>query len=141
MKTLKFLVFVVLILGMVTACVEENVSTASIHGKWKVIEENDAWDYDLIRPVDYYRVWEFFPDGTFKWYPTFGDSDDHFRTYELISDSLYIYFDNIKEEFYTHIYRCQFIDRKKNKIKIEFLQGNSTAIPKPSLWIYERVNK
>jgi hypothetical protein len=141
MKTLKFLVFAMLALSMATACTKEDVNTSSIHGKWKVIEENNPWDPDIIQPVDYYRVWEFFPDGTFKYYQTMDNIDDHFSTYELKSDSLYIYHDNMKEEFYTHIYRCRFIDAKKNKIEIEYLRGLTTLSMKPSLWIYERVNK
>jgi hypothetical protein len=108
---------------------------------WKVIEENDAWDYNLIRLVDYYRVWEFFPDGTVKYYYNSDNIDEGLKTYELKSDSLYIYYDNIKEECCTHIYSCRFIDEENNKIRIAYLQGNKTDIPQPLLWIFERVNK
>ncbi|MDR0682998.1 MAG: hypothetical protein LBG15_14290 [Dysgonamonadaceae bacterium] len=69
---------------------EENVTTSSINGQWKRIEENDAWDYNLIHPVDYYAVWEFFPDGTVKYYDNSDNTDERFKTYELKSDSLYI---------------------------------------------------
>jgi hypothetical protein len=119
----------------------ENVSSPSINGKWKVIEENDAWDYHLIRPVDYYRVWEFFPDRTVRYYHNSDNIDDQLKTYQLKSDSLYIYYDDIKEGCCTHIYTCRFIDEENNKIQIEYLQGNSADIPKPSLWIYERVTE
>ncbi|MDR2684199.1 MAG: hypothetical protein LBB53_02310 [Prevotellaceae bacterium] len=147
MKKLKFFLFAVLTLSINMACSgdvtpeEENVTISSINGKWKVIEENDAWDYNLIHPVDYYKVWEFSLDGTVKYYHDSDNMDDQLKTYELNSDLLYTYYDNIKEECCTHIYRCRFIDAEKNKIKVEYLQGNSTDIPKPSVWIYERVNK
>jgi hypothetical protein len=142
MKTLKFLLIALLALNMGMACSKNESSVENpLTGKWKVIEENNPWNPDLIQPVDYYSVWEFFPDGTFKRYHTIDNMDDQLRTYELKSDSLYTYYENIKEECCTHIYRCQFIDKEKNKIKIEYLQGNITAIPQPLLWIYERVNK
>ncbi|MDR1592833.1 MAG: lipocalin family protein [Prevotellaceae bacterium] len=140
MKTLKFLI-AVLALSMGVACSEENVTVSSINGKWKVIEENDAWDYNLIHAVNYYRVWEFFPDGTVKYYYNSDNIDERSKTYELKSDSLYIYYDNIKEETSTHIYSCLFIDAEKNKIRIEYLHGLRTDIMQPSLWIFERVNK
>jgi hypothetical protein len=141
MKTLKFLVFVVLVLGMAMACSEENVNTSLIHGKWKIIEEENPWDRDVFQPVDYYNVWEFFPDGTAKWYQTIDNIDGRLKTYELKSDSLYIYYDNTKEECCTFVYRCRFIDAENNKVKVEYLQGNMTDIMQPLLWIYERVNE
>ncbi|MDR2817025.1 MAG: hypothetical protein LBB62_10045 [Proteiniphilum sp.] len=169
MKTLKYLLFAALALSILTACLISNVENmednaentdttdtsdttktdvtippiiiSPIIGQWKVIEENDAWDYDLMHPVTDYRVWEFFSNGTIKQYSNSNKIDEWFKTYELKSDSLYIYHDNIKEEWCTHIYRCQFIDAEKNKIKIEFLWGLTTDIKKPSLWIFERVNK
>ncbi|MDR1561867.1 MAG: hypothetical protein LBS54_02110 [Dysgonamonadaceae bacterium] len=114
-----------------------------LYGQWKVIEENDAWDYDLIHPVDYYGVWEFFPDGKVSHYYNINNIDERFKTYELKSDSLYIYYDKTTGIEYggTYIYRCQFIDAEKNKIRIEFLQGILTDMPQPLLWIFERVNK
>ena len=118
------------------------VNDSSISDKWKLIEENDAWDYNLINPVDYYRVWEFFLDGTVKYYHDSDHIDNSFlKTYELKSDSLYIYYNNIKDEINTHIYSCRFIDEEKNKIRIEHLQGLLTAIPQPLLWIYERIKE
>jgi hypothetical protein len=90
-----------------------------------------------MRPVDYDRVWEFFSDGTVK----YANVDDRLKTYELKLDSLYIYFNDIKEECCMFTYDCRFIDEEKNKIRIELLQGNITARIQPLLWIYERVNE
>ncbi|MDR2776110.1 MAG: hypothetical protein LBC19_15515 [Tannerella sp.] len=147
MKTLKFL-FAGLALSMVAACsdndgVEDNVETPLIIGQWEMIEENDAWDYDIMHPVTDYRVWEFFPDGTIKQYSNSNNIDERFKTYEVKSGSLIIYYDKTKGIEYggKYIYKCQFIDAEKNKIRIEFLQGILTDIPQPLLWIYERVNK
>jgi hypothetical protein len=143
MKKLNFLLLTVLALSIAAACSKDESSAENpLIGKWKVIEENDPWDYDLIHTVDYYRVWEFFPNGTVKYYNNSDNIDNSLlKTYELKSDSLYIYYENIKDELNTHIYSCRFIDEEKNKIRIEYLQGIRADIMQPSVWIYERVNE
>jgi hypothetical protein len=167
MKTLKFLLFAVLALSISMACSEDVVSgqepddsheqepddsheqgasnnmkeNAIFIGKWKVIEEEDAWDRSIIRPVDYYTVWEFFSDGTIKHYYNIDNVDEAFKTYELKSDSLYIYHNNIKVKTSTHIYSYRFIDAEKNKIKMKIVGGPVTEMMQPLLWIYERVNE
>jgi hypothetical protein len=141
MKTLRFLVFAALALGMAAACSEEHENTASIHGKWKIIEEENPWDTSIIQPVDYYTVWEFFPNGMVKHYYNSANIDVYLKTYELKSDLLYIYYENKKDELHAHTYRCRFIDAEKNKIEIKYLQGLKTDRMQPLLWIYERVNE
>ncbi|MDR0734089.1 MAG: hypothetical protein LBF08_08595 [Dysgonamonadaceae bacterium] len=158
MRTLKFL-FALFALSIAMACFEthepevvaanpserkpsENpADVPSIAGQWKIIEENDAWDYTLLRAVDDYRVWEFFPDGTVKHYHDTAHTDARLKTFELKSDSLYIYYDNVKGECCTFIYGWRFTDAKENKIEMKLLHGNITDIPQPLLWIYERVKR
>jgi hypothetical protein len=142
MKTLKFLLIALLALNMGMACSKNESSVENpLTGKWKVVEEENPWDRSLIQPVDYYTVWEFFPEGTVKHYYNSNNIDGQLKTYELKSDLLYIYYENRKDELHTHTYRCRFIDAKKNKIKIEYLQGIRALSMQPSLWIYERVNE
>jgi hypothetical protein len=141
----------VLGLSIVAACTGDNMSKQEADntvyskedmiGQWKLIEEDDPWEH-LFRPVDYYEVWEFFPNETVKIYHNSNNIDERFKTYELKSDTIIIYYDNRKDIMCcAHGYRCRFIDVRKNKVRMELVLGNITDMIKPLVWIYERVNK